>query len=1588
MVDFKFEFHATQVPAQGWDKLTVSLVSLETGKVTAKTGKAIVRDGNCQWAESVLESAKLLQATKGKYMENAMYKFLVSTGSSRMGILGETTINLAEHIGASLPISLSLPLENCISGSILHVRIECLNPGATHRTIEDESDIYLRPGEADEDIHSSSDLSQNDTPSSLEKQKQSNTLITNKEDHAVSALGLCPESMDVEPAPVGEDTDETIKEFSFINKASPVLATGYVERQESDSAMTESIGSKDLGQDPFFSIAVIGAGGKPPKSGGTNRPIPSYPTKPLKDPTGRHMNDTPSMLRWSSQVDVSQTVLPLASDRLSAKSHRRSNSMIANFEAAETALTELQKDPVSWEQQAWKAKNEVERLKQHLASETKHVSEMTIELSALRTELESIKTEAKQLKSIKQVSEDKGNGQAKVYLEVKDAKNTIKELKEELAYEKNVNLSLNLQIQKTNESNSELLLEILDLEELLQKKDTEIEGLKAESYLLKDREQNSSLENMKVTWMKKLQESEEEKQQLTQRIASFETIQKCKPKDENDLEKTVDLLKRELDDLEKDSQELTEENMNLLLKLKETSYTIKEKDDMIALLQSKITMTSEQSLLTETRADNTLASVGSPEILVEKLRAMVVDLKENLRPSEELPQNQLSSSGTLWDDLNFYTMEILSKNSHLEIQLKCSEDKISSFMQELDVMKTEITGHEKERALLASQKGQLKILRGKILEVTKDHEEAMRRNEDLELALTQLRDETSQFIATLQQQLKSTEEKLLEADKECTDLAKRLVDTEAENAKVHEQVTSLLVAKESAEVSVSASMNLISELQERLKDADKNTTQAIDQLHERETEIANLVRDYSRTENQLKVTDDKLSKVETAREELEGRLEAIQEENRLHTFCIKELELQLSALKEDKESMNKSMSTLESKACEIESENMQLLEKLHAAFGSNSRSMEEIETLSMEIRALKAEMESNSTSHFLQNQVLENRNQVLQNQVSTLTEDSLLQEENINKLEERCRLIQHEKDSAMNCILEIQNEKNKLEVALQMVIMRQEEDLKHLHVELNETTKVVDDQKKVILELETSMQTLQSEMDTITISCSNLEEQLQKARENYSASELKVTMLNEEIKSLQIHRTEKHEEADSRLQEAKMQGAETQKRLEDTLQELNSVKRDKNICDKNLAELKERLILLENDKDIFAEENDKTRQNLQYYENLHAELQASKAALNEMKLEKILVETSLHKLNFDHARLVELLANLKENEKTTEEAREKVKHPKVALEQEVLQVQEQNPKGTRRSAELEQRNELTRLRKQMTDLKRKLLEQEEDKKEFRKRISSLEEEVQRKAGLLAFTEKKLKEKEREDRLSNGGSHASSTARTTSRANSKVGPLLNSSPSHDAKDLADLRAKVKILEEKLKIKSVELEATKYVLREKETEACHKEHKENQTENNDSHFDLLQKELKRLQEQNADLRQREHELLSRVGLHDQLKKEIGMLKEEKQQLENILFKYHQVQNGGDIPKRIETSEIELAKEFEANNMYKLQLQRELGGQRNGGGELEGLKMKNAHLEDELKEMQDRYSRMSLQFAEVEAEREQLVMTIRSLRPPNTP
>lgn len=67
-----------QIPQTGWDKLFVSFIPTDSGKATAKTTKANVRNGTCKWADPIYETTRLLQDAKNKQFDEKLYKLVVA----------------------------------------------------------------------------------------------------------------------------------------------------------------------------------------------------------------------------------------------------------------------------------------------------------------------------------------------------------------------------------------------------------------------------------------------------------------------------------------------------------------------------------------------------------------------------------------------------------------------------------------------------------------------------------------------------------------------------------------------------------------------------------------------------------------------------------------------------------------------------------------------------------------------------------------------------------------------------------------------------------------------------------------------------------------------------------------------------------------------------------------------------------------------------------------------------------------------------------------------------------------------------------------------------------------------------------------------------------------------------------------------------------------------------------------------------------------------------------------------------------------------------------------------------------------------
>ncbi|KAD6119488.1 hypothetical protein E3N88_10759 [Mikania micrantha] len=143
-VVFRLQFHATNIPQSGWDKLFICFIPIESGKIIAKTSKANVRNGSCKWADPIYETTRLLVDSRNKRYDDKFYNLIVGMGTTHASILGEATINLADYADALNPFLISLPLHGSDQGTILHVTIQLLTAKTGFREFEQQFDKGLQ----------------------------------------------------------------------------------------------------------------------------------------------------------------------------------------------------------------------------------------------------------------------------------------------------------------------------------------------------------------------------------------------------------------------------------------------------------------------------------------------------------------------------------------------------------------------------------------------------------------------------------------------------------------------------------------------------------------------------------------------------------------------------------------------------------------------------------------------------------------------------------------------------------------------------------------------------------------------------------------------------------------------------------------------------------------------------------------------------------------------------------------------------------------------------------------------------------------------------------------------------------------------------------------------------------------------------------------------------------------------------------------------------------------------------------------------------------------------------------------------------
>lgn len=426
---FKLQFRATQVPQLGVEALFLSVVPADVGKPTVKLEKAWLEGGSYYWENAVYETVKFVQDPKSGKINDRIYHFIVSKGSSKAGLVGEVSIDFADYAEATKPSSVSLPLKNSNSGAVLHVSIQRIQGNVDEREVEESDDAKIKS----QDKILRNQLSNGDADGSV----KSNSAEDGPFNKTTSNMEL--------------SSNRRASSGSDITLSSSESSSGLDTPREIVSK------NNNIHQNPTSFVSSL-----------SHTSLPHQPTTNTLATT--YQEDQRSLCEWSvasdqgvctdDSINSSQDILP----------GERSQ------QAPDVAIEKLKTDFLVLARQAEMAELELQTLRKQIVKERKRGQDLSKEVGGLKEERDALKAECENLRSFQKRS-DQAKIKNKLQFEGGDPRALLEELRQELSYEKDLNANLRLQLQKTQESNTELILAVRDLDEMLEQKNLEISNL-------------------------------------------------------------------------------------------------------------------------------------------------------------------------------------------------------------------------------------------------------------------------------------------------------------------------------------------------------------------------------------------------------------------------------------------------------------------------------------------------------------------------------------------------------------------------------------------------------------------------------------------------------------------------------------------------------------------------------------------------------------------------------------------------------------------------------------------------------------------------------------------------------------------------------------------------------------------------------------------------------------------------------------------------------------------------------------------------------------------------------------------------------
>uniref|UniRef100_A0A1D1Y5T4 Myosin-11 n=1 Tax=Anthurium amnicola TaxID=1678845 RepID=A0A1D1Y5T4_9ARAE len=1531
-VEFKFSrFRASQVP-KGWDKLFLSIISVATGKTIAKSSKALVDDGSCQWTEALSECIWLAQDGVSKELEERILKFIVSMGSARSNNLGEATLNLTDHVSPRDAVPVSLPLTKCSYGTILQFNIQCLTPRTKFR----DGRHWKETTSHVEDLNMDSD--------GVDNKSDESDIMLNRSIGSSSSNHLVGSPFADEPGNKDINFSASGSHHSSDSGESFIGRTNFSPRNNLNGTHSQ-IGRQDsTGSQGSSAYGAVDDISRSNSSSFNSRAAAS----------GAHVSSP-----WQDRN---------ADSHMASLRHTDSSKEL--LEAAQETIEELRGEARLWERNARKLKTEHDSLKKEFSDQSSHQADRDMQLKAASMERDNLKLEVEQLKSSMEELQAKETI-SDTKFQAEDQIHKHKELEDELRFHKESNASLCLQLKKTQESNIELVSILQELEETIEKQRLEIANLSEQRPEIAHKKGNGShsLLDIEPVAAHSHPIEEENMVHLVKGLPDLQGPQDpintgfCSGSD-TELIKEIDTLKIKIQELERDCAELTEENLELILKMKESKEDIIKRESYLGCKSEEF-----QSVI---KSETSLGC--APEVFLGKLSSVdpgseiFQSMPKMYQLAEELVDKEVQSR-FLTEPFIVQFKELEKKCADLEVELQAFKDKASS-------LDTKFCESQKE---LEQKSIELCEMRKRL----KNYQEVGVQNTDGLPGITSQKSEPggytelSMIFPKIYEQLRlfllhMKKNSLMETENEmCLDMIPGGINSVTQREWTEVIMRNLLQLNNLLETKNSHFKDMFPEENLGMKHQSKNLSG-----------MQNLIKGYILKEEHEKL----MMELESTNKDLNRELLAYKSdmEDMKATILLKEEGIDI---------LGHSKQEIKDLLYGVLNEEKKLEEDFEFAFRESEIPSKCLGVTRKEMMVLTGSMDSHlSANKYLErkSQELESSKHELELHITELEQENVELSERISGLEAQLRYLTNEKESSR---LELENSKS--------IVMNLKDEIGKLGTEME---KQKEESKQKLQETHRRLSEAVEESEYLKRSHSKLQATVESLIEESSC----LQKLTSDLKRQKLELHERSTFLEVELSESQKRNADFVNKIEILEVKLSLLQKDTSLKEKSL--LSEVNAIFQKQKEheeklnqanallnqMGLDKEDEMENLQQEVSHLNAQLSsthdereriASGAVreVSKLRADKIKLESSLHEIQAKVKSYEMEIYNTKQESSNTIQGLISLLNASKQSEEMLM-------------ADIEHRKRYMdniksgegKLKKLANELELKLKSSEYEREQLSGEVSELKAQLVKITNLQgeivalksSLDETKFEKAKLEESLQLISEECEKLKSECSSYMEKISTMQKA--LFDVED--DRRSRV-ALEEKLLRLECDLNAR---------DALYAQDIE------------LKNELNRIKRTNSQYQRKiqcvEEERDELTRKFQVLEKDFKTRKAENQDEKRLLpegdkSQHHHIgrpqsENMDDLESKVSSLETKLADAIKTNNMYKLQLERFMferqtthsnacKGSTIQDVRVEGHDERLMLLEAELKDMRERYSQMSLKFAEVEGQREELVMKLKSVK-----